>query len=358
MSEESEDVRRESDALLARFVALGAQRIDAGILQPADTLLDLYGEDIRARAYVTQDPLRGEQMLRPDFTVPVVQMHMAERAEPARYTYAGPVFRRQESDEGRPSEYPQVGYEVFAQGAASVEADVFAAFHDALSALPVRAVMGDMGILRAAVESLETSAHRRAALMRHLWRPTRFRSLLDRYGSPAPGPMAPESGPAIGLRTASEISERRARMAQDADTPLLDTGARAALEALMEIAGPLPRAIEALRAAAQSLPGISAPLEGLEARARALSAQGIEVNTLDFEVSYGRTSMEYYDGFVFGFTANPQVAAAPVATGGRYDALTRVLGQGRSVPAVGGVIRPDFVARLKRLGGAVPGAAP
>ena len=42
-------------------------------------LLDLYGEDIRARAYVTSDALRGEQMLRPDFTVPVVQMHMAER---------------------------------------------------------------------------------------------------------------------------------------------------------------------------------------------------------------------------------------------------------------------------------------
>ncbi|MDC3265334.1 hypothetical protein OAU61_04555, partial [Planktomarina temperata] len=44
----------------------------ADILQPADVLLDLYGEDIRARAYVTSDPLRGEQMLRPDFTVPVV----------------------------------------------------------------------------------------------------------------------------------------------------------------------------------------------------------------------------------------------------------------------------------------------
>ena len=49
------------------------------ILQPAETLLDLYGEDIRARAYVTHDPVLGEAMLRPDFTVPVVQMHMDER---------------------------------------------------------------------------------------------------------------------------------------------------------------------------------------------------------------------------------------------------------------------------------------
>jgi ATP phosphoribosyltransferase regulatory subunit len=41
----------------------------------------------------------------------------------------------------------------------------------------------------------------------------------------------------------------------------------------------------------------------------------------------------------------------PVASGGRYDALTAVLGAGAFIPAVGGVIRPGLVARLK---GAVP----
>ncbi len=37
----------------------------------------------------------------------------------------------------------------------------------------------------------------------------------------------------------------------------------------------------------------------------------------------------------------------PVATGGRYDALTAVLGQGAGVPAVGGVMRPDLMLALK-----------
>ena len=32
------------------FAAKGAQVVKADVLQPADTLLDLYGEDIRARA--------------------------------------------------------------------------------------------------------------------------------------------------------------------------------------------------------------------------------------------------------------------------------------------------------------------
>ena len=81
--------------------AAGAVPVEADILQPAETLLDLYGEDIRARAYVTHDPLRGEMMLRPDFTVPVVQAHMAHGADPARYAYMGEVFRRQEDPDAR-----------------------------------------------------------------------------------------------------------------------------------------------------------------------------------------------------------------------------------------------------------------
>ncbi|MEL7302008.1 MAG: ATP phosphoribosyltransferase regulatory subunit [Pseudomonadota bacterium] len=341
----SEAVRATTEALLHGFEALGAQCIEADILQPADTLLDLYGEDIRARAYTTQDPLRGEQMLRPDFTVPVVQMHMSQGAEPARYTYAGPVFRRQEEDTGRPSEYPQVGYEVFdGQGPAEVEAELFAAFHAALAGLPLRAVMGDMAILRAAVQGLETSGPRKDALMRHLWRPRRFRALLDRFSAAQPGPKTPEAGPEIGLRSMAEVIERRTRMDEDAATPPLDAGARRALEALIGIAGPLPEALDALAAAVETMPAIGAPLARLTERITALEARGIAPGALDFEVTYGRTAMEYYDGFVFGFT---HAALPPVALGGRYDALTRVLGQGRAVPAVGGVIRPDLVTLLR-----------
>ena len=88
------DPRSRAMALRDGFAAQGAVIVEPPVLQPAELLLDLYGEDIRGRAYVTSDALRGEQMLRPDFTVPVVQMHMAHGAEPARYTYAGTVFRK------------------------------------------------------------------------------------------------------------------------------------------------------------------------------------------------------------------------------------------------------------------------
>ena len=58
--------------------------------------------------------------------------------------------------------------------------------------------------------------------------------------------------------------------------------------------------------------------------------------------------MEYYDGFVFGFYSPDQFDWPAVASGGRYDALTRVLGQGRSVPAVGGIVRPHYTQGLSQ----------
>lgn len=345
-------------ALRARFVKAGAQAVETPVLQPAETLLDLYGEDIRARAYVTSDALRGEQMLRPDFTVPVVQMHMAHGAEPARYTYAGEVFRRQEEDEARANEYIQVGYEVFDRASpAAADAEVFALIAEALENLPVRAATGDIGILMAAVEGLDTTPRRKTALMRHIWRPARFRALLDRFGGRAEvpqsrvallsskAPMA-DAGPGIGLRSTEEIAARIAALREDAEAPPIAARDIDALERLLKVADMLPGAIHALKALTADLPAIGPAVARLQARSAALAARGIDVASLPFEASYGRTSMEYYDGFVFGFAARGRADLPPVATGGRYDALTRRLGQGAEIPAVGGVLRPGLMREL------------
>ena len=92
------------------------------------------------------------------------------------------------------------------------------------------------------------------------------------------------------------------------------------------------------------LPAIGPAVDRFAARLDALAAKGVDVATLAFEASHGRTALEYYDGFVFSFLAD---GMPPVASGGRYDALTAVLGAGAFIPAVGGVIRPELVARLK-----------
>ncbi|WP_109468463.1 ATP phosphoribosyltransferase regulatory subunit [Albibacillus kandeliae] len=355
------DILARAAALRDRFERAGAVPVETPVLQPAETLLDLYGEDIRARAYLTSDALRGEQVLRPDFTVPVVQMHMAQGAEPARYTYSGEVFRRQEHDPDRANEYIQVGYEVFDRtDPAGADAEVFALFAEVLAPLNLRAATGDIGILMAAVRGLSTTEARRAALMRHIWRPRRFRALLDRFSGKTPPPPSrtallaaaePFAGtsPEIGMRSRDEVEQRIAALRADAEAPALDGQELSALAALLKVRETAPYALEQLRDIAVDLPSITPALDRLQARIDALAAHGIDVEQLDFEANYGRTSMEYYDGFVFGFYAERMPNQPPVATGGRYDALTRHLGRNAEIPAVGGVLRPGLMLELEAM---------
>ncbi|OIQ42008.1 MAG: ATP phosphoribosyltransferase regulatory subunit [Roseobacter sp. MedPE-SWde] len=358
MSERSQTLARAA-RLRMNFEAAGAQVVEPPLLQPAGTLLDLYGEDIRARAYVTSDAVRGEQMLRPDFTLPVVQMHMRDGAEPARYTYSGEVFRRQEHDPDRSNEYLQVGYEIFERDdPAGADAEVFALIALQLRGLPLRAATGDIGILMAAVQGLNTTQMRKAALMRHIWRPRRFRSLLDVYAGRSPLPenrlklLSSEgtltgSATVLGKRSEAEVEARIELLRQDAATPPIAENELLALEALMAVRETVPFAIEQMRDIAVDLPAINPALDRLDGRIAALKARGIDIDSLDFEASYGRTSMEYYDGFVFGFYAEVRPDLPPIASGGRYDALTRQLGQGAEIPAVGGVLRPDLMLMLE-----------
>ncbi len=355
-------IRAEAERLFAAFQAAGAVPVEADILLPAETLLDLYGEDIRARAYVTQDPLQGEMMLRPDFTVPVVQAHMAHGADPARYCYLGEVFRKQEHFGNRASEYLQVGFEIFdRQAPEQADAEVFSLFAGLLAGVAVRPVTGDIGILMAAVQGTTTTPRRKAALLRHIWRPTRFRALLDRFAGRAPvsdaraalldrlaqgspQELIEAAGPFIGLRAPEDVAARAVALLEDAAASPIAAPEAALLYDLLSLQAPAEAALAHLKGITFMLPAIAPAVDHFAARLAALKARGIDTARLPFEASLGRTSMEYYDGFTFSFLAP---GLPPVASGGRYDALTAVLGQGWSIPAVGGVIRPEVLAQVR-----------
>ena len=355
-------VRDEVGRLMAGFAANGAEAVEPAALLPADVLIDLYGEDLRSRAFTTCDPVQGEQMLRPDFTVPVAQMHMQSGAEAGRYAYAGSVWRRQEPGSDRPIEYLQCGLEAFGEAnTAHADAEIFAILAEALRGAEVAPVTGDMGIILAGIEALDTTAPRKAALMRHLWRPERFKRLLERYATP-PEPSETRAalleatatgvlddylakqGPPIGLRSPDEIKSRAEILLEDAATPPIPMEQVTLLERALAVSAPMREAISSLREIATEMPALSPAIDLIEARAEAISAFEIDGFQLPFEASYGRTTLEYYNGFVFGFTAANRPDLPQIAQGGRYGALTRALG--REVPAVGGIIRPEALLSL------------
>ncbi len=367
-------VEAEVARLLAAFAAAGATAVEPAALQPAALLLDLYGEEIRARAYVTQDPVAGELMLRPDFTVPVARLHMAHGAAPARYAYAGPVWRAQEPGSPRPAEYLQAGFELFGgDDPAAADAEVFALIRGLVGDAAGDVATGDMGVLIAVVEGLATYPARRAALMRHIWRPMRFRRLLARYGAGHGAETAARAGLVdavargaegvaaliaaagehVGRRSPAEIAARVERIGAEAAADPLAPGEVALVEAVLAVEGPMGHALAALRDLGVEAPALLPACDRIAARIDALGARGIAAEGLPFSTRFGRSELEYYDGFVFEISAAGRLDLPPLASGGRYDRLTAQLGGGVPLPAMGAILRPEALvaARLGTGGG-------
>src|SRR5437588_9825187 len=82
-------------ALAVHYEPAGYRRAEPAILQPAEPFLDLSGEDIRRRMYLTADASGRELCLRPDLTIPVSRDYLAspQAGKPAGFCYLGPVFR-------------------------------------------------------------------------------------------------------------------------------------------------------------------------------------------------------------------------------------------------------------------------
>src|SRR4249920_2420349 len=101
-----------ANALIAAYELAGYARVMPAILQPAEPFLDLSGEDIRRRMFLTSDPHGRELCLRPDLTIPVSRAYLQSPSagKVAGYCYLGVVFRHRES---AAAEIRQAGIESF-----------------------------------------------------------------------------------------------------------------------------------------------------------------------------------------------------------------------------------------------------
>src|SRR3954467_14092851 len=151
---------RRAEALVASFERAGYPRVAPAILQPAEPFLDLSGEDIRRRMFLTTDPDGHELCLRPDLTIPVSRDYLASPSagEAVGYCYLGPVFRHRDD---APSEFVQAGIESFARrDTAAADAEMLslglqATAHYGIAAPEVR--MGDVGLFGALIAALDLS---------------------------------------------------------------------------------------------------------------------------------------------------------------------------------------------------------
>jgi ATP phosphoribosyltransferase regulatory subunit len=368
MSTNGPDARAE--ALVASYVRAGYAKVAPAILQPAEPFLDLSGEDIRRRMFLTTDPAGRELCLRSDLTIPVSRDYLASplAGTAAGFSYLGPVFRYRE---GATAEVVQAGIESFGRtDIAAADAEMLALGLEATSVYGLAAPeirMGDVGLFAALVDALDLAPAWTRRLIKDFNRKSSLAHDLDQLALVAAsgppeyqGVLAALAGSdrkaahalvtdllsiagiqAVGGRAVAEIADRFLEQAALGARTRLPKQTRALIERFLSLRGDPDAAAAELRtlAAEFALP-LDAALDLFESRAGFLAARGVDVGSIRFSTAFGR-GFDYYTGFVFELH-DPRAEGQLVA-GGRYDGLLTRLGARAPIPAVG------FAAWIERL---------
>jgi ATP phosphoribosyltransferase regulatory subunit len=364
-----------SGELAALIAARDAELVDIPVIQPADQFLDMAGEDLRRRIFLTENENGQSLCLRPEFTIPVCRNHIELNAStPKRYAYLGEVFRQRR--EGG-NEFFQAGIEDLgdanrARADARSLADALASIRLVAPHAQLETLLGDQAIFEAVLAALGLPRGWQKKLARAFGNPGQLKSLLedlssDRQHDTLPDRLAvlvakgDETGlaaeleqdmqsaglsPAAG-RAPIEIARRLIEKATLASVKL-PAKAFAALETFLAIRVPLQFAAGQLLAFARSNEFDLGPaLEQFEARAASVIEAGIGHESIIYDAAFGRP-LDYYTGLVYETRALKNPLLGAIVGGGRYDRLLTMLGAVGSIPGVGFSIWLD---RLEQIAG-------
>ena len=335
----------------------------------AAIFLDMSGEEIRRRLFLTANADGEELCLRPEYTIPVCRAYLAssKAGRIAEYSYLGPVFRAQAGEGG---ERVQTGLESYGRrDAEAADAEIFALAMEAAAVAgggPLVARLGDARLFESVLASLAVPDAWRRRLRRGVARGRPLAAIFDARSQSAlaqPGVLAAletadHAGAkalvedllaiagidAVGGRTASEIADRFLEQASLRSGEPIEPDKRNVLDAFLAISGDPDEAALALRRLADETKlDLGHALDAFERRNGFIAARGVAIEETRFSAAFVR-DFDYYTGFVFEARDPDAPSAKTALSGGRYDGLARRLGAREDIPAVGAAITLDRLA--------------
>ena len=302
-----EELRRE---LLDTYRTYGFELVAPPLVEYIDSLLSGTGTDLGLRTCKLVDQLSGRTLgVRADMTPQVTRIdaHLLNRAGVTRLCYCGTVFHARPADLLSSRELLQIGAEVY--GHAGFEAD--------------------LEIIGLLLETVAIAGVRNPRL--DLCHPGVLRSLLD--ADPAAAGRAQEIIALLREKDAPGLGE----LAQAVGDIRTDTVQ--ALQLLPELYGGT-EVLARARRELPALPGIAGALDALQVLIDATPDVELGVDLADVG-GYG-----YHSGVTFALYAEGWHDA--LASGGRYDDVSRAFGRAR--PATG------FSLDLRKLAAGLPPA--
>ena len=378
-----EDALRQKQGLQDRLCQLlngyGYRQLETPVLEPTELFLRKSGGELASQLYSFTDAGSNSVSLRPEFTSPIMRHYLENAANitlPARWQYCGPVFRFDVSHPEASSQFTQVGGELI--GSSEIAADV-----ELLNlAVAVPSQLGldgwvlqlaDLDILDSLLEPVGVSERARSFIIQSMPRLREGRSavpgLLEEgrrlhlvggsNGSVASGDVDSEdaalrqavqglndtqarsvllgllqwnSADQLGQRTPEDVVERMLQKIRGTDN---EEKLRQGLELASDLAVIKGEPGPALQTVKKTLASAGANQDAVDRLSEVISlmSHGPDIKgqvVLDFSLVRG---LAYYNGVIFE-VSHPGWPGT-LGGGGRYDTLSRALGGGDAVPALG-----------------------
>ena len=137
------------------FARRGYEPVDTPLLEETELFIRKSGGDLSSRLYSFREPGGYDVSLRPEFTAQVLRLAAMSRLDelPARFQYAGPVFRYPAQDDGgRPDsgQFWQCGAEIVGPRSAAADGEIIAMAMEGLSFAGARepaVTVGHVGLM-------------------------------------------------------------------------------------------------------------------------------------------------------------------------------------------------------------------
>ena len=363
--------RARLDSLTSLIGSYGYRFLETPLLENTELFLRQSGGELASRMYSFIDAGSQQVSLRPEFTSPIMRYYLENGVDlplPARFQYAGPVFRYDVSHPDGSGQFTQVGAELI--GSESVIAD--AELLTLAAEVPVRAgltgcriELGDLDVFHSVLSVGQVSDVARSFILASVPQlregPQSLPEVRERAYQLHLGDRSPEnqelSAAIIGLDD-DQARQVIQGFLQWNGTDFRRFGQRDPEQVVgrflrklkgSDEAGDLERGLELAASLAcirgepsESIQAARMVVERAGADAAALSRLSHLVETLEtFPETCGNVTVDfglarglaYYNGIVFEVW-HPDWSG-PLGGGGRYDGLARALGSTREVPALG-----------------------
>ncbi len=369
-SHESWHTKRElQDSLLELMAGFGYLRLETPILEPTDLFLRKSGGELASRIYSFTDPGSNSVSLRPEFTSSIMRHYLEHASQidlPARLQYAGPVFRHEASNPQGGGQFTQIGAELVGSSSVMADVEMLSLAATVLSRVGVddwAMDLADLDVLNSVLDAVDVSERARSFIISNVPQLREGRKAVHRVLEEAsqlhltsdPGEddylsqaiegldetRAREvlrgllhwgAADQLGQRKPEEVVDRLLRKLRGSDS---EQKLHRALELASDLAAVRGKPEAALDAAGTVVRGAGADISALERLSQLLELLGSDTEVtghlaLDFGLFRG---LAYYNGIVFELK-HPEWPD-PLGGGGRYDELSRALGSGETVPALG-----------------------